>query len=253
MSMIDAIDGAVHVASQNGIYTPNESEPGSSVDDRNRTGTVTLSPPPESQPMTATASTISDQSPPDGLDASAVASYGTRSRHRSGVRPNYAEDKDIDLEIEAAGRYPKVNSKKSIQSSKSSDHLGDSEPLPTSSSRSGFAAINANAAASNASTVMSKETIPGTSSFSAQLSTSGPSKKRKQPGSGTPVSAFATTSGQTKSRHGAVPSRSPPETNMMSFERCGARTNNKGQLVADDGVTLAPNGMSKAARIRENY
>src|SRR4051812_15705540 len=68
---------------------------------------------PQSQPMTATASTSSEHPPQNNADGSAATTYGTRSRNRtSGIRINYADDKDIDLEIEAAGKYSK-NTKKS--------------------------------------------------------------------------------------------------------------------------------------------
>ena len=50
---------------------------------------------PASQQMRAT-SISSTSSAKD--DAAASASYGTRSRHRTGPRPNYSDDKDTELE-----------------------------------------------------------------------------------------------------------------------------------------------------------
>src|ERR1700760_4678107 len=54
----------------------------------------------QSQPMTATASSSSSLPPPLENGDNAASGYGTRSRNRTGGRPNYAEDKELDLEIE---------------------------------------------------------------------------------------------------------------------------------------------------------
>src|ERR1700709_2427937 len=87
-------------------------------------GSRSVSPPPQntaaaaseanlqSQPMTATGSSSSLQPPLENGD-SAASGYGTRSRNRTGgARPNYAEDKEVDLEIEAAAK-PSRTSKRS--------------------------------------------------------------------------------------------------------------------------------------------
>ena len=115
---------------------PEASAPGTGVDDasprpENATTPTALDTSLQSQPMTATASTSSSLQPPleNGDNPS---SYGTRSRNRTGgPRPNYAEDKELDLEIEALS--------KPIRSSKRSSAAATIEQH---SNGSGFAAVN---------------------------------------------------------------------------------------------------------------
>ena len=180
---------------------------------------------PQSQPMTATASASSQNPFPDDSDPNAVPTYGTRSRNRPGAsRPNYADDKELDMEIEAAGRLSKASSKKAA----SSTHQV-AEPTPAAPM--GFAAINSVSISNGEPSTQSSTPGPAPA----------PSKKRKQPGTST-ISGSATPS------YTVVPRSKPHhvsayvETNLMSFSRCGAKLNNKKQLVADDGTALAANG-----------
>ncbi|KAJ9652044.1 putative PHD type zinc finger protein with BAH domain-containing protein [Neophaeococcomyces mojaviensis] len=183
---------------------------------------------PQSQPKNVTSSTASDLHNISGDDANVAGPYGTRSRNRPGVaRPNYADDKEIDHEIEAAGRYQHKLSKKFATSTAAADM----EQVPA---RNGFAAIDGAVAAANLEHVApvsngTNNTQPATTA----------SKKRKQPGSSTTVSAPPP----------AVAKPSPPavsrpkfaESNMLSFSDSRARLNNKEQLVADDRTTIQIN------------
>jgi hypothetical protein len=175
--------------------------------------------------MTASAS-ASSQNPnlEDGdPNSAAPSSYGTRSRNRPGVaRPNYADDKELDMEIEAAGRIGTGTSKRPL----SNNATAETTPAPLS-----FAAINS-------------VSIPnGEPAAPANTMAQGPalSKKRKQPGSNT-VSNSVTPSYILGPRSKANHAASYVETNMMSFSRCSSKLNSKKQLVADDGTILAPNG-----------
>jgi hypothetical protein len=171
---------------------------------------------PESQPMSASPSNSSQN--PDG-DPSVP--YGTRSRNR-GPRINYADDKELDLEIEAAGRITKGNAKKSAPAKEPSSNVA--------ATSNGFSAINS----------VSTPSVEQHAQPNGVGSAPAPSKKRKQPGSS------ATASGAT------TPFALGPKTaglashyvtsNVMSFTKSGARLNAKKQLVADDGTTLAADG-----------
>ena len=193
---------------------------------------------PQSQPMTATTSSAS-QNPAqaDGDSAADAPTYGTRSRNKGGnARPNYADDRELDLEIEAAGRIPKSKPKKATAAL-----LGAQEEAKVVPANNGFAAVN-----TSANGVLSvKDTLPGMSTFSTLPPAPVPSKKRKQPGSNAIASTSAPAQAMSKTRVGASSaSRLHLETNMMTFSRCRARLNTKKQLVADNGTALAANGES---------
>jgi hypothetical protein len=193
-----------------------------------------------SVPMTATTSSSSD----GGFDLSAAAPYGTRSRGRNGApRPNYAEDRDIDMDFELTSPAP-LSSKVGGSSSKRSPaqqngYSGADSPAaedkgPAASTRRGHAAtvngVHANAAV--------KEAIPGTSTFSTSGTGTAGSRKRKQPPSGA-----ANSNGTSKRAHAAASAGAHEHrySNMMTFEKSGARLK-MGQLKADDGTVLRLNG-----------
>ena len=184
---------------------------------------------PQSQPMTASASNSSlNQGAENGDDNQNV--YGTRSRNRTGgARPNYSDDKELDLEIEATGRIGKAAPKRAAA---------------VSASNAAASQANAGLATVNTSPVASGEVAPHPAATLSVPAASATSKKRKQPGSNTtvvtapPPSAYAL---DTRSRFSGVAAY--VETNMMSFRRSGSRLNAKKQLVADDGTALAADGM----------
>ena len=188
---------------------------------------------PQSQPMTATASSSSLHPLLENGDGGAFSSYGTRSRNRTGgSRPNYAEDKDLDAEFES---IPKAN-----RAGKRS-YAAVSEQPPISS---GFAAINN----TNSDPLLENVTGAGHST-PAPATVPAPSKKRKHPGSNHTIAAHSAIPASSRSRNTAsMPFKGYVETNMMSFSRSGSRLNAKNQLIADDGTVVQANGESSRAR-----
>lgn len=185
---------------------------------------------PQSQPMTATASSSSLQPPIENGDGSTSGPYGTRSRNRTGgSRPNYAEDRELDIELEALPSKVGRSSKRSTASEQQS-------------ASSGFMAVN-----NSLSDLPSDNGPPTNSSTPAPAAAPAPSKKRKHPGSNHTVASNSNVASSSRSRQtAAVPFKGYVETNMMSFQRCGRRLNAKKQLVADDGTTVQANGKSPA-------
>jgi hypothetical protein len=182
---------------------------------------------PQSQPMTATHSHSSQNG-----DGDASAPYGTRSRNR-GPRINYADDKELDLEIEATGRITKANSRRAAAAAKDS-YLNSATPT------NGFSVINA-APISNGDHAPAQKDVAVPAQSQASVPAPAPSKKRKQP----PVSSANASGTTTPYALGPRVSAQPAHyvvSNVMSFAKSEARLNAKGQLVADDGTTLAANG-----------
>ena len=185
-------------------------------------------------------------------DANGAAPYGTRSRNRTGAtRPNYAEDKELDNLIETNGKIAKSAPPKAVAPPATVDFAAvDPESHSTNTARRGFAAVNTNGPDLNGDPPVTRDLIPGTSTFSANpgMNGNGPasqSKKRKQPGGSTTVSTPSTTSNSTSRipRSGAG-ARQHHETNMMTFENRASRLNANKELKADDGTVLSVNGTS---------
>ena len=183
-------------------------------------------------------------SPEVEYEATASAPYGTRSRQRtSGQRPNYAEDKDMDVDTETNGVQP---AGKAGSSRKSGTPLSKMpiEADDDSGPRRGFSAINTTPKSTSQSAA-SKDPIPGTSTFASSPGTTVPSKKRKQPGSSTVPALSSAQTATSRLKSAVNASRRPqPETSMMSFDHCQGYLNPNGQLKADDGTSLAVNGES---------
>ena len=182
--------------------------------------------PPQSQPMTASASNSSLNAANETGDDSAIT-YGTRSRNRTGHRPNYADDKELDLEIEQAGRI-KPASKKSAPAS--TNNLAPTQTNPS------FAVVNGGG--------LDDEHAPSPAPAPAAQPAPAPSKKRKAPGSNpvAPIAAPPPSAYTLDTRTRFSGPASYVETNMMSFSRSGSKLNAKGQLVADDGTALVVDG-----------
>jgi hypothetical protein len=175
--------------------------------------------------------------------ANGSATYGTRSRGRNAPRPNYAEDRDMEME-DASTKSAKRTSGvalNSIVNGSNPDEKTSSARKSLNGNGNGNANGNANANA-NGANGSAKDAIPGTSSFSARPEDANGSnlRKRKQPAS-TPNST--TTSGSASKKIFT----SPPGdeggyfTNMMSFETHGPYLQD-GKLIADDGTTFGLNG-----------
>ncbi|TKA63533.1 hypothetical protein B0A49_11314 [Cryomyces minteri] len=176
--------------------------------------------------------------------------YGTRSRNRTGnPRPNYAEDRDADMELDLRTTFAAVNgaSKKRAVASASvslSPSGGEDRrsPAPVASK---FTAVNGAGQVPHPHSAP-RDTIPGTSSFSANPSgdvAPPPSKKRKAAGNAHTVESggnLHTPSAVVRRAANAKPAGDERATNMMLFEKTGARLKN-GKLVADDGTSIAIN------------
>ena len=219
-------------------------------------GASALHLPAESHPMTATSSSSSlpsDQQNGGTTDTNGASPYGTRSRNRGGnTRPNYAEDRDADLDFDytsnkkpQAAVLPAAAYISDIdKSSGSNTRRSSNTALPVSTHPAKLTSANA-----------SKDNLPGMSSFSVNpessnlTSTPAPSRKRKAPGAA-PVNqtpsvtthpAATATSRRATSTLGVTPSRT---SNLMTFENCQCYLRN-GKLRADDGTLLSIDGTCK--------
>ncbi|KAJ5788706.1 hypothetical protein N7457_003696 [Penicillium paradoxum] len=171
----------------------------------------------------------------DSANGSATA-YGTRSRGRNAPRPNYAEDRDLDADIDLSA--PTSKSAKRQSGVALNNIVNGAHPdEKTSSAQPKKSQTNGHGTNGSA-----KDAIPGTSSFSARPDDANGSnvRKRKQPAStpsSTPTSGSAAkkifTSPPGDSEGGYI-------TNMVSFESSGPYLQD-GQLIADDGTTFAVN------------
>lgn len=251
----NASTGSNHVGasglhpSENPVMTTND--PSTSTDDTGAPETLPVRT-AVSQPMTASTSSSSNPSLKD-VTTGTVSPYGTRSRNRAGAsRPNYAEDRETEMEFEA---QPAVedDTRKTGRSGAGDSRSASGQDATTI--RKGLQVDHNN----NGQTV-SKDYIPGTSTFSANPTAAvaaQPSKKRKANGQPVPSSSNTllpiinptSSVSQTNTRRASVATQSATgvrESNMLSFENCAGRLKD-GKLVADDGTTLGVNG--KQARI----
>jgi hypothetical protein len=239
------------------------------------------------QPMEKPASASSHGASKDGA-AGTASPYGTRSRNRNGAsRPNYAEDKDIDMDLfdsypdrrdddsrktltrqaslsnaaaaaaasaaqaatprsaNAASRKPLPSSDDAKQhhttpqhsAAKENHHNGNHRASPTASS-------TANGVAANGTTKSKKRkadpasTASGSQTPSAhQAGSTGVNKRHKADSHG--GNGIGTTNGNSANR--SARDGGYGETNMLTFESCGARLKD-GKMVADDGTVLEVNG-----------
>ncbi|KAL5338986.1 hypothetical protein BJX70DRAFT_388234 [Aspergillus crustosus] len=191
-----------------------------------------------SRPMSAGASSLSDDAtatePPS--TSATPATYGTRSRGRNAApRPNYAEDRDLDVDLEVQNSV----SKSSKRGGAAANAVNGTKPEGEKpGSRKSLTATN------GSNSPAAKDGIPGTSSFLAKpdevSQPTSSSRKRKQPASSaTPSSA---NENAPKKVFTAAPGVTPGqgESNMVSFENGGAHLKN-GKITADDGTTFAVN------------
>lgn len=194
------------------------------------------------------AQSASSSSPPLKDATSAAAPYGTRSRNRAGVsRPNYAEDKEMDMEFEIQPPVKEDDARKAARSLDARPNVVESTAVGAAGRKTAGTVPDPN----NTAQMIPKDHIPGTSTFSANIpgvNPAPPSKKRKattNPASSIPngnhssgnVGTAATTGKSTLPQN----SQTYKETFMLSFDNCGARLQN-GKLVADDGTILGING-----------
>ena len=208
----------------------------------------------ESQPMT-TSSSSSSLPPDQQIDTTGASPYGTRSRNRTGnTRPNYAEDRELDMEYEwASGKKSQGALGSTMPSNLQS---GESDKASAGNTRrSSTAALNG-LTTSNKTTIPNPQNnnIPGMSSFSVHpdynvaSAVPVPTRKRKAPGSGPvasytpPIATQAPPSAMSRRNGASSQSSRLRPTNLMTFESCQCYLKN-GKLKADDGTILAVNGM----------
>ncbi|OLN88561.1 E3 ubiquitin-protein ligase SNT2 [Colletotrichum chlorophyti] len=207
-----------------------------------------------SQHLAKSSPSGSDPSAKDAAAVEAANPYGTRSRNRTGSsRPNYAEDRDIDVDM-----YDYYPEKKDQESKKSARHSNVSAATTQeSAARSNGPTRKALPSDDTKATIpqnVAKDAQPANSTSTSQTSASTnptqPTKKRKATSHASSVTSQAQTSAAASSSiAGTGASRkaasgpyasSYAETNMLSFENGGAVPRD-GKLVADDGTVLAPN------------
>ena len=166
--------------------------------------------------------------------------YGTRSRNRaSNSRPNYAEDKDTEMDFEyTTSRTSQASAAPASQPMQRKISSGSYGKKNTANN---VAPRGANVAAAAAL----KEPIPGTSSFSVNDSQS---KKRKAPGSSATTNPASSSSQQPPSSSTRKSSQSANlnqsayrDSNVVTFENNGAYLSH-GSLTADDKTKYRVNG-----------
>ncbi|KAL8817786.1 MAG: hypothetical protein Q9223_003447 [Gallowayella weberi] len=209
--------------------------------------------PLESRLLTSTSSASSTRPAQTQatMDDNGPSPYGTRSRHRTGnARVNYAEDRELDLDLDWAPASKKARG--SSTSASSTNLQPDDNGSPGANTRRRSLTTTAPPPASkSANSSLSKEPIPGLSSFSVHAEpsppTHQPSKKRKAPGAvPTALPSTSTISNAQNSqgaprKAGTVASiSSSRKTNMLTFESSQGFLKN-GELKADDGTVLAVN------------
>lgn len=192
-------------------------------------------------------SSSTDAADKDG-GGEAAAPYGTRSRNRTGSsRPNYAEDRDYDVEM-----YDFDHDKAQGDTRKGSRQAGAANHVDGTRGTAGSRKPLGDDARTGPSQNGSKEHTPAAAAASSNASQSSngvaaqqqPSRKRKaatasqQAASG---AAPASTRRAGASTQNNATVSSWPNTNVLTFSNCGARPQN-GRLVADDGTELEANG-----------
>ncbi|TGJ80044.1 hypothetical protein E0Z10_g8732 [Xylaria hypoxylon] len=206
------------------------------------------------QPMSKSNSAASNPSSKDAM--AGPSPYGTRSRNRGQTRPNYAEDRDLDVEMEDAPPEKKEEEPKKgmRQANAATNGTGDANKTTTSSSRKGAAADDSRATSSHGTSKDAHSTAPATANATGPATSSGPSKKRKattqattnnvhsQASTPTPTPTTLVVTGTRRSaaQPAAHAGTGYRETNMLSFEKCGGIPKD-GKMVADDGTVLEPN------------
>lgn len=159
-----------------------------------------------------------------------AAAYGTRSRHRGVNRPNYAEDKESEMEFEYSitrathnpDSKPRFSQKKDTHDTstkKASHDNGNSKPSTASS----VTALN--------------EIILATHPAQPE------SKKRKAPGSSVTTSSSTPSHPPTRksSTHHSSTRISTRDSSMVVFEKHGRRLRD-GCLISDNGNKYKVNG-----------
>lgn len=214
-----------------------------------------------SQPMEKSASAGSSGSSKDAAGGTA-SPYGTRSRNRNGTsRINYAEDKDLDVEM--FEMYPERrddDSKKPTRQAAASSNAAPQGNTPRSinaSSRKPLPDEKITSSSQNGTKEPSLAPTPGSVS-GANSTTSAPTSRKRKAASQASGAGNSQTPAPTNGHSTALQKRLAVvsqaekgygETNLLTFENCGARPKN-GKMVADDGTILEVN--SKCIQIKSS-
>lgn len=204
---------------------------------------------PDSKTSAETMTTSSGATGSDrDAGADGAAPYGTRSRNRGGnSRPNYAEDKDIEMDnYEYYDKNTNEAPKKSSRLAASTTNAdapravaGPRKPLATTAPGDDSKAAQSPAANSNAN---SNGQTAGAGAASSSSSTSiAASRKRKA--TNVPATQPAVTAPALRRTANTVQNTTSawPDSNMLTFDNCKSRPQN-GRMVADDGTVLEANG-----------
>lgn len=203
-----------------------------------------------SQPLEKPVINGSKAPVPKDTGSGTASPYGTRSRNRTGAsRPNYAEDRELDVEMfdsqddgsrKVARQAASASASQWAEAAARPSNGSSRKPLPTESAHH----------------VVPKETPATSNSAPAAAatpapSTTQPSRKRKAATSqvSTPVASHVQQSSSngptaTVQKRPAVVSHNGigySETNMLTFENCAGKPKD-GKMVADDGTVLEVNG-----------
>lgn len=177
--------------------------------------------------------------------ADMVTPYGTRSRNRTGTaRPNYAEDKDIEMD-----NYDYYHDKRDHDATKKASRQPNAAANGDGVSRGGIVLrkTGGDEARASAPTTGTRDQasagvggggVGASASQAPQPSSLAPSSRKRK----------ATAAGVSTRRAGHVVPASGPtlrETNLMTFEQCSSRPVD-GQMRADDGTVLEANGESSS-------
>lgn len=245
---------------------PSDAGPSNGVASASSTGTKSTSSTP------ATAQTATDASVTTAAAESTASPYGTRSRNRTGQsRPNYAEDREMDVDLvepaptERRSADVRKSSRQLTSQSQSQDAsrgqngntngtTGSKKTAAAAAAAEDAAPATSNGSQKSSAKDRSSQTAAAANNSQGTTSTASQSKKRKaaaisssQGSSATPASVSAPTTqanGKGSRANTAAPAIQPTgyrETNLMSFDNCGARLKD-GKLVSDDGVELRVDG-----------
>ncbi|KAL2017487.1 hypothetical protein VTK56DRAFT_2029 [Thermocarpiscus australiensis] len=219
--------------------------------------------PPMSDPTPISASNSESPRPmekPSGT-GSQPSPYGTRSRNRTAAtRPNYAEDKELDLDLFDV--YPQRKDDDSKKASTKQQGGASSSNAAQAAPRSANGTVTQNGAKDQRQSQNQSSAASASSAAGGSTTTSGPAKSKKRKAASAADAASTASRSQTpsgsngNSNASALQKRLGPsgqgsenatpsgpgysETNMLTFENTKARLQD-GKLVADDGKVLEVN------------
>lgn len=211
----------------------------------------------ESELATKTTTTDSDPSAKDAI--SGPSPYGTRSRNRGQPRPNYAEDKDVDTDMFDA--YPDKKEAELKKTSRQAANGTTDAPRaasinvrkPADESKTATPQTTTKDQTAGATTASSTVATPATSTSSKKRkATAQPATNGAQAQTTVAVAQSSTTTRRSTTTVTNTPTANSPgggykETNMLSFDRYGAKPKD-GKLTADDGSVIQKNGRSHGNR-----